>query len=322
MDQRKSGKWVFKDKTFDFQPFYIGKGCRDRETAHLFTSSLKGKSLKNNKIKSILRHTQEEPIHYRVYENLSEEEALSLEIEMIKYFGRVDLGTGILTNMTDGGDTSNLSKGTRRIIAKKNHMRLDKNTIHGLRIHNGNFYSKVVINTKNVHRAFKTKGEALEAYDKVILYLYEDGAVLNYPENKDKYLQEDLELYYKNYINNTLSNKGSVTKKFGLRFNPKLNKWEVPFPVMGKKIYLGIYETEQLAAEISDIFILYFDLDCALNYPEKLDYYKSLNLREILSLKIGKKSKKTLDDVEKIIYTLKVENKITYRNKRQINTKI
>ncbi len=39
-----------------------------------------------------------------IYENLFWDEACKKEIEMIKQYGRRDLGEGILTNMTDGGE--------------------------------------------------------------------------------------------------------------------------------------------------------------------------------------------------------------------------
>lgn len=41
-----------------------------------------------------------------VFDNLSWEDACKKEIELIKMYGRIDLGTGTLVNLTNGGDGS------------------------------------------------------------------------------------------------------------------------------------------------------------------------------------------------------------------------
>ena len=72
----------------DDSPYYIGKGKGKRVFAkHDSVSVPKDRS-------RILM----------LAENLSEESALELEKEKIAFYGRKDLGTGILRNMTDGGD--------------------------------------------------------------------------------------------------------------------------------------------------------------------------------------------------------------------------
>ncbi len=75
----------------DGTPYYIGKGCGER---------IKQKSSRNcpkPKDKSRIIFLKKK---------LTEEEAFKHEIYMISIFGRKDLGTGILRNLTNGGEGS------------------------------------------------------------------------------------------------------------------------------------------------------------------------------------------------------------------------
>jgi hypothetical protein len=79
----------------DNTPYYIGKGKGNRawDKGHSCT-------VPNDTSKIVL-----------LKENIAEQEALNLEIELIAQYGRKDLGTGILRNLTDGGEGSrNMSK--------------------------------------------------------------------------------------------------------------------------------------------------------------------------------------------------------------------
>ena len=84
-------------------PFYVGKGKGDRAKSHFRPSSLKENTLKATKIKSIFSKNLEPEIMF-ICENLTEDQALKLEIAKIAEYGRKDLGTGILCNHTDGGE--------------------------------------------------------------------------------------------------------------------------------------------------------------------------------------------------------------------------
>jgi len=69
-------------------PYYIGKGSGRRA----FVSQRTIPKPKDKSRIQIVAH------------KLFESEAFLLEIKLIEYFGRIDLGTGILHNKTNGGD--------------------------------------------------------------------------------------------------------------------------------------------------------------------------------------------------------------------------
>lgn len=57
-----------------------------------------------------------------IAENLSHCEAIDKEIELIAHYGRIDLGTGILRNLTDGGEGG----GYGRIVTKEQRIKSSK----------------------------------------------------------------------------------------------------------------------------------------------------------------------------------------------------
>lgn len=121
LDPRKPGKWNYKNLDFEYQPFYVGKGKNDRMEKHLKSYSLSRDDIKSKIILKILNNSLQ-PIRYKIFENIHCQEALDIEIDMIKHFGRIDLRTGILANMTDGGDgviNAVIKEDTRKKISIK-----------------------------------------------------------------------------------------------------------------------------------------------------------------------------------------------------------
>ena len=78
--------YVYQYLREDMTPYYIGKGKANRI----------------NETHNVILPIKERRV--MIAENLSEQDAFDLEIELIAKYGRKDLGTGILRNQTDGGD--------------------------------------------------------------------------------------------------------------------------------------------------------------------------------------------------------------------------
>jgi len=103
------------DLSFNFEPFYIGKGKGARIKQSLLNNHFNPyKQHKIDKINSI-----SEVIVEKYKENLTNEEACLLEKELIRKIGRYDLGLGPLTNLTDGGDGIGGYKQSQEHIQKR-----------------------------------------------------------------------------------------------------------------------------------------------------------------------------------------------------------
>jgi len=114
LNMTKPGNFEFDHKYgkgWMYAPFYVGKGKNKRmydhikETRKFYSSVKKPKKYNYKKLKSIKNHFDINitPVVLLVDDKLSNQEALDLEKILIKHLGRLDIGTGILTNGTDGG---------------------------------------------------------------------------------------------------------------------------------------------------------------------------------------------------------------------------
>lgn len=96
--------YIYKDPrpTKNQQVVYVGKGTGDRAWYHW------KKRVRGNKgfgaFLALLRQEKLEPIIEIAREGLEEAEAFYEEMKLIEVYGRRDIGTGTLFNLTDGGE--------------------------------------------------------------------------------------------------------------------------------------------------------------------------------------------------------------------------
>src|SRR5690606_5904397 len=107
LDARKCGEFKYGEYEFEYEPFYVGKGKNNkRRLIHYrdaINDSIVINSHKRNKINKIIVEGLK-PIIDVLYSGLTEEVSFELEKELISEIGRCDLGTGPLTNKTEGGE--------------------------------------------------------------------------------------------------------------------------------------------------------------------------------------------------------------------------
>lgn len=115
------GEWFYKDLKFDYKPIYVGMGSGRRYEYHFATNLRKNES-NYTKFNIIKKHILDgnKPISIKIYDKLSREDAKVIEKEIIKHFGKKIDGSGILTNIADGGEETPCNKiGGENIHSKK-----------------------------------------------------------------------------------------------------------------------------------------------------------------------------------------------------------
>lgn len=113
LDSSKIGNYIYGEYNFDYEPFYIGKGKGKRIKNTLYDNS----PFKKNKILKLKRNNIK-VISIKLFDKLSNNEAIVKEKEIISIIGRRDLNKGPLVNTTDGGDGRLNSKHSKQVREK------------------------------------------------------------------------------------------------------------------------------------------------------------------------------------------------------------
>lgn len=152
LNKLKPGKYQYDNLYFEYEPFYVGKGKKDRHLFHLnkvkndckYKDSIKFRIIKENISNGV------EPIIIKIEEYLTEDKSLFLEKEVITRIGRLDMNTGPLTNRNDGSikpqDNYRHDSESKSKISKSSKNR-DPEKRYTLISPNGDIYNDIKLNS-------------------------------------------------------------------------------------------------------------------------------------------------------------------------------
>ena len=99
LDPRKNGNYNYDEYHFEYEPFYVGKGCGDRYKQHLYNSRSETNKQKYIRIKQI-KEEYGKPVILKIQDNMLQKDAIELEIKIINLIGTLK-NNGILLNIID-----------------------------------------------------------------------------------------------------------------------------------------------------------------------------------------------------------------------------
>lgn len=124
------------------------------------------------------------------------------------------------------------------------------------------FPSEIAFQKRKYKKYFNSEIKAAIAYDKMALFLYGEGAKLNFPTKKDKWLRQNLQKFF-----NRFTIKKYSSNYFGVVWHEEKNRWRaILCDPEGTSRYV---KTELEAAILVDKAAFYYKLNKRRNFPDK-----------------------------------------------------
>ena len=129
---------------------------------------------------------------------------------------------------------------------------------------------KLMKNGINIHvnKGFDSAEEAAEIRDLLSIKYFGEYAKLNFPDKRNEYLQRIRDGFNPDEYTKTFTSKYRGVSKYGD------GNYHASTAKNNKDIYIGIFKTEQEAAEHYDMVAIQLNgINTYLNFPEKKEYY-------------------------------------------------
>lgn len=246
-------------------PFYVGKGSGGR---YRFLAR------RNPIFTRILSKIRKSGDSYSVailHNNLSEEEAFKIERLEIQKYGRLNIGTGILSNLTDGGEGPSgavFSDEAKTKISDANRRLPPRQGFKGVTFNKASGKWRAAIRTDGKQKflgSFVTEKDAAIAYDAAAFCAWGLDCFINLPSLLST---SPVHRRSKSEVQRMLPPRVGFK---GVRFNKSTGEWSAKITIKGKKRNLGVFASEECAARAYDAaaFVAWGDA-CYLNFPEYL----------------------------------------------------
>jgi len=221
----------------DGTPYYVGRGKGNR-AFHYHKVTKKPKEIS----KIVITH-----------KNLTFQESNDLEKELIKKYGRKDIGTGILRNMTDGGEGAlNLSEETRKKISEKAKINFakEKNPMYGKK-HSDS--SKELMSTNNPAKRGEVKKKISE-FAKTRVGSKNSFYGKTHTEEYKKYMSENNPMHDPEVCKRVSEKlKGrTITEEQRAKISDTLNRRYSSGEIKAVKPFLGKTHTEEYKKYMSE----------------------------------------------------------------------